>query len=93
MPIGLGLNRQREVCLHLELGFQSGRLADLVKLLAKAGATITDLEPDRSLYHIGMPERWTKVMFLVKSARHKAEILSALSKEGFLVQEVSGLPS
>lgn len=78
-----------EVHIHVELGFQSGRLADLVQLLARSRATITDLEPDRSLYHVGMPERFAEVSFLVKAARHKTEILRELSAKGFVVREVS----
>jgi (p)ppGpp synthase/HD superfamily hydrolase len=78
-----------EVHIHVELGFQSGRLADLVQLLARSRVTITDLEPDRSLYHVGMPERFAEVSFLVKTARHKAEILRELAANGFVVREVS----
>lgn len=89
LPFGLRFDRQIVVRLHVALGFESGRLADLVQLLARSGATITDLEPDRSLYHVGMPERSTEVTFLAKTEAHKAEIMKALSAKAFMVRELS----
>jgi hypothetical protein len=50
--------------------------------------TITGLKPDRSLYHVGMPERSAEVTFLATSARHKNAILRELSARGFVVREV-----
>ena len=90
LPFRIRTESQIEVHLQVELGFQHGRLADLVQLLARSQATITDLEPDRTLYHVGMPERSTEVSFAVKSAKHKAEILKELSTKGFVVREVTG---
>lgn len=89
LPFQMRSERQIEVRLHVELGFQSGRLGDLVQLLARSRATITDLEPDRSLYHVGMPERFTLVTFLTKTAQHKAEILKELSANGFEIREIT----
>ena len=60
LPFRICVDHQIEVDLYVELGFQSGRLADLVQLLARSHAAITDLEPDRSLYHVGMPERFAQ---------------------------------
>jgi (p)ppGpp synthase/HD superfamily hydrolase len=88
-PFRICYERQIEVHLHVELGFKSGRLADLVQLLARSKVTITDLEPDRSLYHVGMPERSTEVTFLVKTTGHKAEVLGELSAKGFTIRELS----
>ena len=79
-----------EVYLHVELGFQSARLADLVQLLARSKATITDLSSDRSVYIYGMPERWAEIKFLTRSERHKKEILQKLSENGFRVRETAG---
>jgi hypothetical protein len=92
-PLRFRAEQQIEVHLHVGLGFQSGRLADLVQLLARSHAVITDLEPDRSLYHVGMPERFTLVSFLAKTAKHKAKIFAELSARGFDAREVPRLPS
>jgi hypothetical protein len=51
---------------------------------------ITDLEPDRSLYHVGMPERFALVTFSVTSLAHKDRIIEELSRKGFHLREVSG---
>jgi (p)ppGpp synthase/HD superfamily hydrolase len=88
LPFRNRVEHRVEVHIHVELGFQSGKLADLVQLLARSRATITDLEPDRSLYHVGMPERYTQVMFLVRNAEHKEEVLRELSEKGFVVREL-----
>lgn len=90
LPFQLRAERQIEVRLYVELGFKSGRLADLVQLLARSKVTITDLEPDRALYHVGMPERSTDVTFLVKTPRQKTEVLRVLSGKGFEVREITG---
>ena len=86
-PFRIRAENQSQVRLHVELGFQGGRLADLIQLLARSQAVITDLEPDRSLYNLGMPERWAEVTFLAKSGTHKKEILLNLSESGFRVHE------
>jgi hypothetical protein len=78
------------VHLYVELGFQHGRLADMIQLLARSNATITNLEPDRSLYHVGMPERSAEVTFLVKTTSHKVEVLRELSSKGFAIREIGG---
>jgi (p)ppGpp synthase/HD superfamily hydrolase len=90
LPFRIRIERQIEVHIYVELGFKSGRLADLVQLLARSKVTITDLEPDRSLYHVGMPERSTEVTFLVKTASHKVEVLRELSSKGFVIREIGG---
>jgi hypothetical protein len=90
LPFRLRIERQIEVHLAVALGFQHGRLADLIQLLAEARVTITGLEPDRSLYHLGMPERSTEVTFLVTSLRHKNSALRGLSAKGFAIRELVG---
>ena len=90
-PFRISADRQVEVHLHVELGFQSGRLGDLVQLLARSNVTITDLVPDRSLYHFGMPERWTEVRFTASDPKHKSEVLKVLSLKGFNVREVQSI--
>ena len=90
LPFRIRVECQVEVHLYVELGFQAGRLADLVQLLARSHAVITDLEPDRSLYHVGMPERSTEVTFLVKTASRKVEVLRELSSKGFAIREIGG---
>lgn len=76
-----------EVRLRVQLGFEHGRLADLVQLLAHSKVMITDLKADRSLYHVGMPERFTEVTFHVQSSKHKAKVLQGLATEGFEFRE------
>ncbi|HEY2471839.1 MAG TPA: hypothetical protein VGI45_28900 [Terracidiphilus sp.] len=88
LPFRIRAERQIEVHLQAQLGLEHGRLADLVQLLARAQAIITDLEPDRTLYHVGMPERFTQVKFLVSSAKHKKEILKEFDVKGFVVREL-----
>lgn len=88
LPFGLCVRPKIEVRLHVNLGFEHGRLADLVQLLAHSNVMITDLEPDRSLYHVGMPERFTEVTFLVKNAKHKTEVFRQLTARGFEVREL-----
>jgi hypothetical protein len=76
-----------EVHLYVELGFESGRLADLVQLLAHFEVTIKDLKTDRSMYHLGMPERSAEITFLVASLRHKGRVLGKLAAKGFTFRE------
>jgi hypothetical protein len=78
------------VHLHVELGFQHGRLADLMQLLAESNVTITGLNPDRALYHVGMPERFTEVRFLATNPRHKDRVLGKLAAKGFTFRELPG---
>jgi (p)ppGpp synthase/HD superfamily hydrolase len=87
LPFRLRFERQVEVHLHVELGFESGRLADLVQFLAHSDVTITDLKTDRSMYHLGMPERFAEVTFLVASPRQKDKVLGKLVAKGFTFRE------
>lgn len=88
LPFRFRAERPISVRLYVHLGFHSGRLADLVQLLAHSDAIIRDLEVDRSLYHVGMPERSAEVAFLVKSAAHRDRILRELRDQGFTVREL-----
>jgi hypothetical protein len=90
-PFRLRFERQVEVHLYIELGFESGRLADLIQLLAHSNAMITDLKTDRSMYHLGMPERSAEISFLVASLRKKKGVLRELSTKGFIARELTGL--
>ena len=87
LPFGLRFERQVEVHLYVELGFESGRLADLVQLLAHSDVTITDLKTDRSMYHLGMPERFAEVTFWAAGPRHKDRVLGKLAAMGFTFRE------
>jgi (p)ppGpp synthase/HD superfamily hydrolase len=71
------------VHLQVELEYQPGRLADLVQLLAHGGAFLTDLNPDRAPYRMGLAEASTEVTFLVKGSRHAEEIIKKLKAAGF----------
>jgi len=87
LPFRLRFKAEIEMHLYVELGFQSGRLADLIQLLAHSDVTITDLKTDRSMYHLGMPERFAEVTFLVASPRHKDKVLGKLAAKGFTFRE------
>jgi hypothetical protein len=87
MLFRIRIDRQVEVHLNVELGFQSGRLADLIQLLAQADVVIIDLKTDRSMYHLGMPERFAEVTFLAMSQRHKGRVLGKLSATGITFRE------
>ena len=82
-------DRPVTVRLHVDLGFDSGRLADLIQLLARQDAIIRDLTTDRDLenehtaYRFGMPERFAEVLFLVANAAHQERILKELAESGF----------
>jgi hypothetical protein len=39
------------------------------------------------MYHLGMPERFSEVRFLVASPRHKDKVLGKLAAKGFTFQE------
>jgi hypothetical protein len=90
LPFRIQVVRQIEVRLHVELAMQSGRLVDLIQLLAHAGAVIADLKTDRSMDHLAMPERSAEVIFLVSSWRHKNAVLNKLSAKGFTSRELPG---
>ena len=87
LPFRLRFERQVEVHLYVELGFESRRLADLVQLLAHSDVTITDLKTDRSMYHLGMPERFAEVTFLAAGPRHNDRVLGKLAAMGFAFRE------
>jgi hypothetical protein len=89
LPFRICVERQVEVRLYVELGFKSGRLADLVQLLAHSNVMITDLKPDQSLYHLGMPEKFAEVTFLVTSLRGKSGVLREFAAKGFVVRELT----
>jgi hypothetical protein len=80
-------DRPIPVRLHVDLGFDSGRLADLIQLLARQDAIIRDLTTDRdlenALFPFGMPERFAEVLFLVANAAHQERILKQLAESGF----------
>jgi hypothetical protein len=72
----------------VELGFESGRLADLVQSLAKSDAMIMDLKTDRPFSRFSVPERSAEVTFVVTSLRRKNGILKRLAADGFVVREL-----
>jgi hypothetical protein len=90
LPFRIRIERQLQVSLYVGLGFQHRRLADLVQLLAESDVTITVLNLDRSLYHIGMPERSTEVTFLATNQKQKDRVLGKLAAKGFTFRELAG---
>jgi (p)ppGpp synthase/HD superfamily hydrolase len=79
-----------EVELEVRLNYQLGRLADLVQVLAHADALITDLNPDRSHYALGMGEAATTIKYRVRNLHHKDQVLNAIRAQGFRFDVVSG---
>ena len=72
-----------EVELAVRLNYQLGRLADLVQVLAHSDALITDLNPDRSHYSLGIGEGSTRVKFRVRNLRHRDQVFDAIRGEEF----------
>ena len=77
----LGTEYRIEVELEVRLNFQLGRLADLVRILAHSSALITDLDPDRSHYALGMGEATTRVTFRVRDLRHRERVFKAIREQ------------
>lgn len=78
LPFRIQIVRNVEVHVAVKLGFESARLGDLVQVLARSAVMITDLVPDRGLYHLGMPERSVQITFLAKDEKHKKNVLQRL---------------
>jgi (p)ppGpp synthase/HD superfamily hydrolase len=78
-----------EVHLDVRLGYQVGRLADLIQILAHSNVLITDLQPDRSGYHLTLPEASAEIAFRVRNARHRIQVLKALDGEQFVYRVVN----
>jgi (p)ppGpp synthase/HD superfamily hydrolase len=85
-----GTDYRVEVELEVRLNFQLGRLADLVQVLAHADALITDLNPDRSHYALGMGEATTKVKFRVRDAHHRERVLKAIREQDLRFDVIGG---
>jgi hypothetical protein len=69
--------------LEVRLNYQLGRLADLIQVLAHSGALITDLNPDRSHYALGMGEATAMVKYRVRNRHHRDQVLDAIRAQGF----------
>jgi hypothetical protein len=62
----------------------------LVQVLAHSDALITDLNPDRSYYGLGMGEATTAVKFRVRDTRHREHVFEAIRSDGFQFGVISG---
>jgi (p)ppGpp synthase/HD superfamily hydrolase len=78
-----------EVELEVRLNFQLGRLADLVQILAHSDALITNLDPDRSHYALGMGEATTRVKFRVRDTRHRERVFKAIREQNLRFEMIS----
>jgi hypothetical protein len=78
-----------EVELEVRLNYQLGRLADLVQILAHSSALITDLNPDRTHYPLGMGEATTRVKYRVRNLRHRDNVFEAIRGQGFRFDVIS----
>jgi (p)ppGpp synthase/HD superfamily hydrolase len=85
-----GADYRVEVELEVRLNYQLGRLADLVQVLAHSDALITDLNPDRSHYALGMGEATTGVRFRVRDTRHREQVFEAIRGQGFRFDQIGG---
>jgi (p)ppGpp synthase/HD superfamily hydrolase len=85
-----GTEYRVEVELEVRLNYQLGRLADLVQVLAHSGALITDLNPDRSHYPLGMGEATTGVRFRIRDKRHREQVFEAIRGQGFRFDQIGG---
>jgi (p)ppGpp synthase/HD superfamily hydrolase len=84
-----GAEYRVEVELEVRLNYQLGRLADLVQILAHSDALITDLNPDRSRYALGMGEATTTVKFRVRDSRHREQIFETIRGHEFRFDVIS----
>lgn len=78
-----GWEYRLEIELEVRLDYQLGRLADLIQVLAHSEALITDLNPDRSHYPLGMGELSTKVKLRVRDSYHRDRVLEAMRAQNF----------
>ena len=85
-----GMEYRVEVELEVRLNYQLGRLADLVQVLAHSNALITDLNPDRSHYALGMGEATTKVKFRVRDSRHREQVFEAIRGQDLRFDVIGG---
>jgi (p)ppGpp synthase/HD superfamily hydrolase len=85
-----GAEYRVEVELEVRLNYQLGRLADLVQVLAHSDALITDLNPDRSHYALGMGEARTMVKYRVRNLHHGDQVLDAIRAQGFRFDVIRG---
>ena len=84
-----GSDYRLEVELEVLLDYQLGRLADLVQVLARSGALITDLNPDWPRYALGMREASARVRIRVRNLHHRDHVFEALRGQGFRFDVVS----
>jgi (p)ppGpp synthase/HD superfamily hydrolase len=87
---GFGTEYRVQVELEVRLNYQLGKLADLIQILAHSDALITDLNPDRSHYALGMGEATTRVRFRVRNTRHREQVFGTIRTEGFRFDVMSG---
>jgi (p)ppGpp synthase/HD superfamily hydrolase len=84
-----GTDYRVEVELAVKLNFKLGRLADLIQVLAHSDALITDLDPDRSHYSLGLGEAATRVKFRIRNRHHRDQVFKAIRDRDFWFDVVS----
>jgi (p)ppGpp synthase/HD superfamily hydrolase len=84
-----GADYRVEIELAVQLNYRLGRLADLVQVLAHSDVLITDLNPDRSHYSLGIGEASTRVRFRVRNLHHRDKVYEAIRGQEFLFEVVS----
>jgi (p)ppGpp synthase/HD superfamily hydrolase len=85
-----GTEYRIDVELNVRLNYQLGRLADLIQVLAHSGALITDLNPDRSHYVLGMGDATATVKFRVRDAPHREQVFEAIREQDLRFDVISG---
>jgi (p)ppGpp synthase/HD superfamily hydrolase len=84
-----GTDYRVEVELEVQLHYQLGRLADLVQVLARSDVLITDLNPDRSHYSLGIGESSTRVRFRIRNLQHRDLVFESIRDQDFQFKVVS----
>lgn len=87
---GFGTVYRIEPELEVRLNYQLGRLADLVQVLAHSDPLITDLNPDRSHYALGMGEAAVRVRFRVRNTPHREQVFEVIREQAFHFHVMSG---
>jgi hypothetical protein len=78
-----------KVELAVRLDHEPGRLEELVQVLHRSDALITDLSPDRSHTSLELGEGTTRVKFLVRSLRQRDQVFEKIRSHEFRFEVAS----
>jgi hypothetical protein len=80
---GQGSARRFEIRAHLSL--RMGALAQLIKILAKRGALITEFAADESHYSLGLGESHVDLTLRIPDADRKRSLLAEIDSAGLII--------